>query len=70
MVIMGFFNVFGRVFVRIVTGGILGCFGMWGNVSFALVSALCTLVQILIFRGQKSTSRGCFFGKRMVRARF
>ena len=56
----GIFLGFWRVFVRIMTRGVFGCFGMWGNVSFALVSALCTLVQILVFGGQKSTSRGCF----------
>lgn len=58
----GIFLGFWRVFVRIMTRGVFGCFGMWVNVSFALVSALCTLVQILVFGGQKSTSRGCFFG--------
>lgn len=44
----------------IVEWRVFRCFGMWGNVLFALVSALCTLVQILVFRGRKSTSRGCF----------
>ena len=51
VVIVTFFRFFGWVFVCIVARGIFGCFGMWGNVSFALVSALCTLVQILVFRG-------------------
>lgn len=32
-------------------GWFWGCFGMWGNLLFALVSALCTSVQISIFRG-------------------
>ena len=50
VVIMTFFRFFGWVFVCIVARGIFGCFGIWRNVSFALVRALCTLVQILIFR--------------------
>lgn len=43
-------------------GWVFGCFGMWGRVIFSLVSALCTLVQILIFGLRKSTYRGCFWG--------
>lgn len=43
---------------------------MWGNLLFALVSALCTSVQISIFGGLKSTSRGCFRVVVWVRARF
>lgn len=46
------------------------CLGMWGNLLFALVSALCTSVQISIFGGLKSTSRGCFRVVVWVRARF
>ena len=34
-----------------VVGWVLGCLGMWGDLLFALVSALCTSVQISIFRG-------------------
>ena len=33
------------------TGWFCGCFGMWGRVMFALVSALCTLVQVSVFGG-------------------
>ena len=34
-----------------VAGWFWRCLGMWGNLLFALVSALCTSVQISIFRG-------------------
>ena len=57
-----FFGVFGSGAGCVRGGVVLGCLGMWGNLLFALVSALCTLVQISIFGGLKSTSRGCFWG--------
>ena len=44
----GFLVVVWGVFV---VGWVLGCLGMWGNLLFALVSALCTSVQISIFGG-------------------
>ena len=43
--------VFRFLFGVFVVGWVLGCLGMWGNLSFALVSALCTSVQISIFGG-------------------
>lgn len=41
---VSFFGVFG-------VGWVSECFGMWGRVMFALVSALCTLVQVSVSRG-------------------
>ena len=44
----GFFRVVRGVFG---VGRGSGCLGMWGRAMFALVSALCTLVQVSVFRG-------------------
>ena len=46
-----FFGVFGGVLGAFGAGWFWRCLGMWGNLLFALVSALCTSVQISIFRG-------------------
>lgn len=54
-VVRGVFGCFSGFLVAV--RGVFGagwfwrCFGMWGNLMFSLVSALCTLVQVSIFRG-------------------
>lgn len=49
------FGVFG-------VGRVLECFGIWGRVMFALVSAFYVFRGGWLFGARKSTSIGCFWG--------